>query len=100
MIAENLGSNFVFPSVTTHLNFLEDQVKSSPEEGDYFCGKQLTGSDIMLSFPLEAVSAAGIIPKDEYPALNAYLDRIRERTAYKKAVAKIVETEGEYVVAP
>ncbi|RYE93205.1 MAG: glutathione S-transferase, partial [Myxococcales bacterium] len=47
---------FVKKQLTTHLDFLEGELKA-----DYFLGDELSGADIMMSFPLEAAaSRAGL----------------------------------------
>lgn len=79
---------FVDKQLTTHLDFLEGEMKS-----DYFLGDSLSGADIMMSFPLEAAaSRAGLGPSR--PRLMAWLRRIHDRPAYKKAL----ERGGEYKV--
>jgi glutathione S-transferase len=51
---------------------------------------------VMLSFPLEAGEGRSGFTRSQYPKVWAYLDRIHEREAYKRAVAKIVEVEGDF----
>lgn len=50
----------------------------------------------MLIFPLEAARSKAGMTKDKYPRLNAYVDRILDRPAYKRAVEKIEQVEGRY----
>ncbi|KAI9811678.1 MAG: hypothetical protein M1832_000712 [Thelocarpon impressellum] len=95
-IANKINSLFLEPNFTTHFSFLEGQIASSPGGGDYLCGKELTGADILMSFPLEAAKGRTGLDTAKYPKLCAYIDRLHEREAYKNAVKKIIEVEGSY----
>ncbi|KAI9850933.1 MAG: hypothetical protein M1838_004819 [Thelocarpon superellum] len=96
LIAGKVEASYLHPNYKTHFDFLESQMTTSPGNGEYLCGKELTGADILMSFPLEAASRRAGVNVTNYPKLSAYLDRIYEREAYKKAVEKIVEIEGEF----
>ena len=95
-IAGKLESMFLRPNLNTAFSFLESQIASSPGGGEYLCGKELTGADILMSFPLDAARGRAGLDKDKYPKLWAYVERLQERDAYKRAVQKIIEVEGEY----
>lgn len=75
---------------------MEGQIASSPENGQYLCGKNLTGADILLSFPLIAARGRAGLTKEKYPKLWAYVDRLENEAGYKKAVEKIVEIDGKF----
>ena len=94
MIAGKFESGFLEPNFKTHWAFLESQIESS--EGDFLCGKNFTGADVMMSFPLEAGKGRAGLRAEIYPKLCAYLDRLQAREAYKKAVQKIVDVDGSY----
>ncbi|KAF3926940.1 hypothetical protein ABW20_dc0106912 [Dactylellina cionopaga] len=91
-IANNLSGSFINPNLVANYDYLESLLKDQP----FFAGGELTGADILLSFPIE--SAAGRLGdwynKEKYPNLYAWLERIRERPAYKKADEKIVTAES------
>ena len=87
---------FLSPNFKTHFEFLESQISTSPDGGDFLCGKNLTGADIMMSFPLEAGRGRAGFTKEKHPKLWAYVDRLQGREAYKKAVQKIIDVEGSY----
>lgn len=87
---------FLEPNMATHFGFLESQIESSPDEGQYLCGKELTGADILMSFPLEAAKGRAGLKQAKYPKLWAYVERLQEREAYKRAVQKVIEVEGSY----
>ncbi|KAJ7655363.1 glutathione S-transferase [Mycena rosella] len=100
-IAAQLHAAFVAPGFATHFSFLEGQLASAPDGGPYLCGANLTGADILMSFPLIVAQqpiAEGALNKDAYPRLWAYTELLKESKGYKKAVERIVELEGEYIV--
>jgi glutathione S-transferase len=67
------------------LNF--DFIDASLGDKPFFLGEDLTGADIMMSFPLEAAAArAGL--EETYPRLARYLARIHARPAYQAALDK------------
>lgn len=50
----------------------------------------------MMSFPMEAGQGRSGFTKEQYPKIWAYVERIHDREAYKRAVASIIEREGEF----
>jgi len=77
------AQGFVKQQIKLHLDYLEQQLDSSP----WFVGADFSAADVMLSFPLEAaVSRAGL--DASRPKLWSFLQRIHERPAYQKALAK------------
>ncbi|PGH10699.1 hypothetical protein AJ79_05290 [Helicocarpus griseus UAMH5409] len=99
-IGSQVESLVVKPDLDANLAFLEDQLKTSPGGGPFFCGDSLTGSDILMSFPLEAGVQRGFINKNTYPRLTEYVSMIQGREAHKGAIQKIVQLEGSYELAP
>jgi glutathione S-transferase len=95
-VAGKVESGFLAPNLKTHYGFLEGQLKTSPNDGGFLCGKEITAADIMLSFPLEAGQSRSGFTKEDYPQVWEYIDRLHEREAYKRAVQKIVDIEGEF----
>ena len=73
-----------------HFAFMNNEMTGR----EFFVGSSLTGADIMMSFPLEAARARGILAA--YPALSAYVDRIQARPAYLRALEK----GGHYSYGP
>ncbi|KAK0609730.1 hypothetical protein B0T17DRAFT_546302 [Bombardia bombarda] len=106
MVANNIFSMVIFPSLVKHLDFLEDLLKTAPNGGGYLCGNHLTAVDILLSFPLLSIrerlgnleiggaKRPGKV-LDNYPVLWAYVARLEEVDGYKRASAKIEEFEGK-----
>lgn len=89
---------FLTPNFKTHFGFLESQLATSPNGGKYLCGKELTGADILMSFPLIASKGRVGLTKEAYPKLWAYVDCLEGHDGYKKAVQKIIDVEGEFSV--
>ena len=72
LITGGIESGYLTPNYNTNFDFLESQIASSPDGGEYLCGRELSGADILMSFPLGA--AKGRIPaftKEKHPKLWA-----------------------------
>jgi glutathione S-transferase len=82
-IAEKAKAGYSGPNVKLNLEYLEGVLQDSK----WFCGDQMTGADIMMSFPLEAAAARTDL-KENYPALFKFHQRIRKLPAYKRAIKK------------
>ena len=66
-----------------HLRWLDSELATR----DWFAGDAFSAADVMMSFPLEAaVGRAGL--DATYPRLQAWLERIHARTAYRAALQK------------
>ena len=82
-IAAKVMDLMVKPNITRQLDFMEAELGRSL----WFAGDELTGADIMMSFPLEAAAQrAGLDARR--PKLMGFLDRIHARPAYKQALAR------------
>lgn len=96
LITGAVDSKFLAPNLKSNFSFLESQLASSPDNGSFLCGADLTGADILMSFPLGAARGRAGLTKEAYPKLWAYVERLEGREAYKKAVERVVEIEGSY----
>ncbi|PHQ70865.1 MAG: glutathione S-transferase [Sneathiella sp.] len=65
-----------------HFSFMNREMTGK----EYFVGNSLTGADIMMSFPLEAARARGLLAS--YPELSAFVERMQSRPAYLNALEK------------
>lgn len=72
------------PQLDTHLGYLNDELGQRP----WLAGDQLTLADFQMSYVVEAASTRGAQFSDRYPNLNAYLEKIRARPAYVRALEK------------
>ncbi|KAI6809949.1 hypothetical protein KC327_g6251 [Hortaea werneckii] len=93
LIVGQIDSFFLKPNHKTHFSFLDSEVASSPNGGQYLCGTELTAADILMSFPL--IAGKGKIDRQEYPKLTAYMDRLEGHKGYKESIKKIEEISGE-----
>jgi glutathione S-transferase len=95
-IAAKVHGSFLNDQYDLHYRFIEDQLATSPDGGEFLCGKDLTGADIMMSFPLEAANGRSGVKREKFPKAFAYVEKMYERDAYKRAKQKIIEVEGEF----
>ncbi len=93
MIVGKIETLFVGPNLQLNYGFLEEQLASSPEGGDFLCGKELTGADIMIVFVLELGKRFFGLTAEKYPKLSAYLEKQLAREAYKKGAQKTADLE-------
>ena len=84
MITHNAEKNF---------NMLEDQLATSPGNGKYLCGPELTAADILMSFPL--IAAKSRLNMKTYPKLNEYIKLLETSAGYASSVKKLEELTGE-----
>jgi glutathione S-transferase len=80
LISGGVQKGFIGPQLETHVAFWDAELQKSA----YFAGDELSGADIMMSFPLEAASAGGGLT----PRLTAYLAELHARPAYQKALER------------
>jgi glutathione S-transferase len=80
-IAAGVKGAFIQPQLTRHLDFMESELGRFP----WFAGEEFTAADIQMSFPLEAAASRAGLDASR-PKLFAYLERIRTRVAYRRAL--------------
>ncbi|WP_297515103.1 glutathione S-transferase [uncultured Caulobacter sp.] len=81
-IAARAQAGFVDPQLKAHVDYWEAELAKS----EWFAGGEMTGADIMMSFPLEAGAArAGAGGR---PRIKAFLDKIHARPAYQRALRR------------
>jgi len=88
-ISKGALNNFVTPQIDAHLDYMEAELGKST----WFVGEEMTGADIMMSFPLEAIAGRGGLGKKR-KNLKAFLKRIHALPAYQRALEK----GGEYTI--
>jgi len=82
-ISKKVLDMMVWPNLNRQFDFMEAELGLST----WFAGDDLTGADIMMSFPLEAAAQRGGLDKRR-PQLMAFLARIHARPAYQQALAR------------
>lgn len=88
-IAGRAQSGFVDPQIKAHVDYWEAELAKSA----WFAGSEMTGADIMMSFPLEAGVARG--GAASRPHVKAFVDKVHARPAYQRAL----ERGGPYAYA-
>ena len=89
-IAAKAQTTFVDPQLRAHVDFWESELGRS----EWFAGDAFSAADIMMSFPVEAGADRAFDPASK-PRLEAFLQRIHARPAYKRAL----ERGGPYTYA-
>lgn len=82
-IADKVVADFIGPQLRLHVDYMESELARSP----WFAGDRFSAADIQMSFPLEAALARDAIT-DAQPRLRAFLARIHDRPAYRRALEK------------
>lgn len=82
-IADGVSEQFVDPNVNRHLDFLDAELKKST----WLAGEELTAADIQMSYPMEMLLVRAPQAKDR-PRVVAYVERMRARPAYRRALDK------------
>lgn len=80
-VAGRAQQSFIDPQLRTHIDFWEEELAKST----WFAGEELSGADVQMSFPLEAAAARAGIALG--PRVSQFLERIRARPAYRRALA-------------
>ncbi len=82
-IVKGVNDKFLGPNLKLHLDYIESELGTST----WFAGEEFTAADIQMSFPLEA-AAARAASDTSRPKLAAFLERIRARPTYQRALEK------------
>jgi glutathione S-transferase len=93
-ITGRVDDAYLLQNYDTHFSFLNSQLETSPDNGEFLCGAQLTAADILLSFPL-IITKSDNFDFSKYPKLSAYIDRLAQHPGYLESVKKIEEVTGE-----
>lgn len=93
-ISSKISDGYLAPQFSSHFTFLEQQLATST--GSYLCGPNLTGADILMSFPLIAGKGRAGLTAEKYPLLRKYVDELEKEEGYLKAAEKIVEIDGKF----
>jgi glutathione S-transferase len=98
-IAGQVDRQFLNQEFTKQFTFLEGQLETV--SGDYLCGPNLTGADIMMIYPLQGALEGKILDRAKYPKVVAYVERLEQLEPWKRAVKIVEERTGEkFSIAP
>lgn len=97
LVVGRMNSMFLDPNTKTNFDFVEGQLASSPDGGEWFCGKELSIVDIMMSFPLLSSVDRGGDQFDvtQYPKIKAYTDKVQQQPLYQSSIKKVEEATGQ-----
>ena len=82
-IVAKVRDGYLNQNVKRNLDFMEHTLGTTT----WFCGENMSAADIQMSFAVEAAEARTNL-SSEYPKLSAFLERIRARPAYQRAIEK------------
>ncbi len=88
-IADRVLGAYIDPNIAEQMAFVDAHLKAN----DWFAGPEISGADIMMSFPLEAAKSRGAA--GGAPAIAAYMERYQARPAFRRAL----ERGGPYAYA-
>jgi len=80
---------FIGPQIASHIKYWSDALSKN----EWFAGSEFTAADIMMSFPLEALTMRS--PDTVPPVIQDFVKKIHARPAYQTALSK----GGEYAYA-
>jgi glutathione S-transferase len=89
-IANKMLALTVDPNLKRQLDFMESELTAHP----WFAGAEFSAADIQMSFPVEAAAQRAGLDASR-PRLVAFLKRIHQRPAYRRAL----ERGGPYAFA-
>ncbi len=82
MIGKTVQTSYLAPQIERQLDLMETELGKST----WFAGEEMTGADIMMSFPVEAAAArAGLSARKR---LANWLSVVHARPAYQRALAE------------
>ena len=81
-IADKTLKAFVRPQIKLHMDYIEVELGKYP----WFAGDRFSAADIQMSFPVEAATARS--GATGYQNLQRFLQRIRERPGYQRAMER------------
>ena len=82
-LTDKVLRTYVGPQLRLHLNWMEQRLGQS----EWFAGDRFTAADIQMSFPLQAAAARGG-GLEGHPRLQAFVQRIEARGAYRLALQR------------
>jgi glutathione S-transferase len=81
MAVRKVNEVFTDPELQAHGDWIERALTEQP----WFAGEEITAADVQMSYPVEALLARSRAPG---PQTVAWMEKIRARPAYQRALAK------------
>lgn len=82
-VKSNVHKSLTAPEYATQFEYLEKEL-----EDEWFNGKNLGRSDVMLSWPMDFLAAKKYVDFGKYPKISQWRKKIQEREAWKRAMEK------------
>ncbi len=82
-IVKKVETNYTKPEIARHQKFVNDHLAGR----EYFAGESFSAADIQMSYPVEAALARGRASVAT-ENMQAWVDRMRARPAYERAVER------------
>ncbi|GBG30574.1 Glutathione S-transferase 3 [Hondaea fermentalgiana] len=84
-VCDKVVSSYIGPQLDTNLEMIEAHLGANK----WFAGNEITGADVNMSFPLEALFLRrGQNDSSRWPNIASYMDRIKNLDSYKAAEAR------------
>jgi len=77
-----LKEGFIKRELTNHIAYWEETLA----ETGWFSGNAFSAADVMMAYPLEAAARLKLI--SDRPSITSFLDRVRSRDAYVRALTR------------
>tara|TARA_R110002012_G_scaffold151810_1_gene311790 strand:- start:281 stop:946 length:666 start_codon:yes stop_codon:yes gene_type:complete len=81
-IADKVMDGYYGVNLVANLKFVEQYLA----DNEWFAGDALSGADIQMSFPLEAMASRNVA--GDYPNIAAFVKRIHARPAYQQGLSR------------
>jgi len=83
-VYSTLHAQFSGPELHSYYKYLDDQLEGQ----DYFMGRTPGRADFVISFPVDQCTAIDILDLKQYPRLEKWHARCKERPAWKRSLEK------------
>ncbi|WP_308570988.1 glutathione S-transferase [uncultured Haemophilus sp.] len=87
MVQSEAMKPFCDAQFNLHISYIENSLHGKT----WFLGKELSGADIMMSFPLQF--ALMLVPKGQFPNIERFVAQVESNEYYRKACERVGELE-------
>lgn len=82
-VARVVGALYLNPNLRREIDFIEAHLGTHA----WFAGADFSAADVLIAFHLEAITGR-MAPAADYPRIAAFVTRVRERPAYRRAAER------------
>ena len=79
---KGVQKGYLDKQLATHRGFIEQHLA----QNEWFAGSPFSIADVQMSFPLQALASRGGAANS--PAISAWLDKVKHRAAWQRAINK------------